>query len=131
MPKAEIKRNEAPPRNPANMGTKWCFFLELFLTTWVGVEVGEGEKSWCDSGGTGVTTGGFTGGDSGIGSNKGDGEGVRKMLEGDADGEEIDVSIGDGEGESDSGDDENGESEGKTGEGDGDGDGEKLTGVDE
>lgn len=99
---AEIKMTKEPPRTPTQItNTRW-FVLGLSLTNWL-----------CGPDGAWITNSGFAGtGESIVGSNKGEGDGVRKIFGGEANGEDIEDSIGDGEGEFDDGDDENGESEG-------------------
>lgn len=99
--------------------------MEFLLTSWIGVETGEGFRFQRDLLGT-DTAGGFSGiVEAGAGARKGEGEGVRKILEGDCDGEysgDLDL-----DGEFDDGDDDNGEPDGaKNGEnGDSDDDGDR------
>lgn len=113
------KINKAPPRTPVQMRSTWWFVLDLSLTNFL----------W-DSVGPGITTGEFDGaGAPLVGFNKGEAEGVRNILGGEANGEDIDDSVGDGEGEFDDGDDERGGPEGENigveeGESEGDSDGD-------
>lgn len=100
--------NKTPPIAPAKISVRRCSFLEA-----VGVKAGEGDEIECV--GSGRATGGFTGrGESLIGSSEGEGEGVKKLLEGDSDGDDFGDFDGDGEGEFDNGDGESGESEDDT-----------------
>lgn len=122
---AEIKMNEQLPTIPTQIRTRWCFLLEFLLTSWLGVETGEGFRFQRDLLGT-DTAGGFSGiVEAGAGARIGEGEGVRKILEGDCDGEYTgDLDL---DGEFDDGDDDNGEPDGaKNGEnGDSDDDGDR------
>lgn len=114
---------------PAQIITTRCLDLEeLVLTPWLGLEAGEGIGSWLDCGAGEIVVGGFIGtGEAGVGATKGEGEGVRKLLEGDVEGEFDD---GDGKGEFDDGD-ENSEGGIETENGNGDGEEGWLSGGEE
>lgn len=116
--------NKEPPTTAAQIRTMRFFDLELFVSNFPGVEAGEGVCDGLETGGVEIIDGGFTEtGEAGVGAIKGECEGVRKLLEGDGEGE-FDDGDGDGEGEFEDGDDENGEAEGGIETENGDGDGE-------
>jgi hypothetical protein len=124
MPMTEAKMNKQPPLIPTQT-IALCFVLELLLTTSLGVEAGEGWGSQRDSVGADNIIGGLAGTvEAGVGAKIGELEGVRKILEGDCDGEDTGDS---NDGEIDDGDGDNGESDGtnKGENADTDGDGGK------